>query len=222
MVSNMQVIYEEYGLDPVEIIVKAGESLKYEVLDKPTRKRTFIIEQNASLEYLELSISSTLEDLDVKLIGENASFKAEILVVANKDSLKFNQKIYHEARNTTSNITNFAVALDKANLDFRTTGAILNKMSGSNCRQLCRGIIIGDAASITSEPILLIDEFDVMASHGAAIGKMSDEEMFYLMSRGLTKEESLSLIVEGLTKPFLDKISQKETYLEAISKLIRG
>jgi Fe-S cluster assembly protein SufD len=61
---------------------------------------------------------------------------------------------------------------------------------------------------VKSKPILLINEYDCLANHGAAIGKMSDETLFYLMSRGLTRNEAFLLVLKGIVKPFLDEIPQ--------------
>ena len=96
-------------------------------------------------------------------------------------------------------------------------------MSSSNCRQLSRGVVLDDESHIKSKPILLIDEFDCFASHGAAIGKLRDEDLFYLMSRGLNKNDAFLLILEGIIKPFIDNISieeLKETVLNNVKQMI--
>ena len=77
-----------------------------------------------------------------------------------------------------------------------------------------------DDSKITSCPILLIDEYDVVANHGAAIGKMSDESLFYLMSRGLKKTEAFLLILEGIIAPFIRMI-QDETLKQKIADDLR-
>ena len=78
-------------------------------------------------------------------------------------------------------------------------------------------------SKITSLPILLIDEYDVEANHGASIGKMSDDDLFYLMSRGLNKTEAFLLMLEGIVNPFIQAIENedlKKKALENISKMI--
>ena len=80
-----------------------------------------------------------------------------------------------------------------------------------------------NTSTITAKPILLIDEFDCFANHGASIGKMSDEDLFYLMSRGLTKDEAFLLILQGIVKPFVDGIPNEElrnNISESVNKLI--
>ena len=72
------------------------------------------------------------------------------------------------------------------------------------------GVVMDNISSITAKPILLIDEYDCFANHGASIGKMSDEDLFYLMSRGLTKKQAFLLILEGIVRPFIDSIPNEE------------
>ena len=92
-------------------------------------------------------------------------------------------------------------------------------MAKSKCVQLSKGIIMDDEAKITSKPILLIDEFDVIANHGASIGKMSDDSLFYLMSRGLTKKDAFLLVLNGIINPFIEKIFNEELKNEIIKQL---
>ena len=113
--------------------------------------------------------------------------------------------------------------MDKANISFDTEGKIFNKMSKSTCSQLSRGVVMDDESTVTSLPILLIDEFDVVANHGSSIGKMSDDDLFYLMSRGLTKNEAFLLMLDGIINPFIQAIENEEIkgqVLDKISKMI--
>ena len=66
-------------------------------------------------------------------------------------------------------------------------------------------------------PNLYIDEYDVVANHSASIGSISKDDLFYLMSRGLTKEEATSLVVIGFIKPIIDNI-QDDSLKEDIYK----
>jgi Fe-S cluster assembly protein SufD len=96
-------------------------------------------------------------------------------------------------------------------------------MNKTNCRQLSRGVVMDNESKITAKPILLIDEYDCFASHGATIGKMSDDDLFYLMSRGLTKNEAFFLILGGIIKPFIDKLpldNLKEEIMNKINNMI--
>ena len=219
-----RVVYEDKLNEVIEIFLKEDEALTYYALDKVNQKRVFHLASNARLVYYELNTKPLESNLEVLLEGEGASFEAKTLTIGAADKYSYIQNVIHNEKHTNSNITNFAIGLNNSNVNFDTTGKINKGMSGSDCRQLSKGIIISDDATITSEPILLIDEYDVFAAHGASIGKMSDEEMFYLMSRGLSKDEALTLIVNGLIEPFLEKLGKEnqEKYEEIINKIIEG
>lgn len=184
----------------VNLTIKSGEDLTYIALCD-SKKRTFTLESNANLTYLSVNFTSKVEELVVDLVGEGANFIGKTLTIGTSGLYKYSQTITHKAKNTNSNITNLAISLGDAKVYFETVGHILNKMSNSNCRQLAKGIIVSDASEITAKPILLIDENDVFAYHGAAIGKMSDEALFYLMSRGLNKDEAVKLMIAALINP---------------------
>ncbi len=220
---NKEIIKESLDDEVSDIYIPKDKNVVYQALDLPGKKRVFHIAANASLELLELNTKANDRKLEVYLDEEGATFNASTLTVGDEGIFNYYQAVYHNAKNTTSNITNFAISLGKSNITFKTIGNIKNKMSNSNCRQLSKGIIISDESSITSEPILLIDEYDVFASHGASIGKMSDDELFYLMSRGLSKDEALKLIVGGLINPFLERLSEedKNNFMDLIHNKIK-
>lgn len=125
--------------------------------------------------------------------------------------------VFHNSLNGHSKIYNIGVAIENADILFDTTGEVVKGCELNDCRQLSKGIIIGDNAKITERPILLIDNYNVSAYHGASIGKMSEEQLFYLMSRGIPKKEAFMLILNGLIAPFLanvDDSKKKETSLQ--------
>lgn len=164
------------------------------------------LESNANLSYKMGSVCENIDNLVCNLNGEEAHLEIEYLVLNKNCSSKFNQVINHNAKNTSSEINNIGVTFDNANIKFDTTSHIYKGMSKSSAKQLSRGVILADNSSITSLPILKIDEYDVFANHGTAIGRMSDDELFYLMSRGLTKEDSYKLILSSLINPFIKSI----------------
>lgn len=192
----------------IHIEVKEAGSLVYQILNSKNSNRT--ISCFGEISIMEISLEESAEELEIELLHEQAKVTVELLSLASKSSMQYLQRIEHKAKNTSSNISNFGVALHKGSIIFDTTGKIQKGMSKSKCVQLSKGIVMDDISSITSKPILLIDEFDVVANHGASIGKMSDESLFYLMSRGLTKQEAFLLILEGVVRPFIDKLEDEE------------
>lgn len=224
--SNLTIIIEE-GVSAkllditnnqnIEIQVKNGASLEYQILNSKNTNRK--IECLGEVTVTEICLDESKENLDIVLLKEHASASVELLSLSNQFNLEFNQKIEHMAKETNSNISNFGVALNQGDIVFDTTGKIQKGMSKSRCVQLSKGIVMDDVSSVTSKPILLIDEYDVIANHGASIGKMSDESLFYLMSRGLTKQEAFLLILEGIVHPFIEKITDDNLKLSVNERL---
>ena len=132
-------------------------------------------------------------------------YAKRLCILADSNS-KFVDYIDHKNKNTISNISNIGVAFN-SNIIFDVTGKIEKGMSKTKCQQLSRGIVMDDNSTVTAKPILLIDEYDCFANHGATIGKMSDEDLFYLMSRGLSKKEAFMLILSGIINPFIEAIT---------------
>jgi Fe-S cluster assembly protein SufD len=94
-------------------------------------------------------------------------------------------------------------------------------MKRSVARQSNRGIVLGNKSRLDANPLLLIDEFDVVASHGAAIGKMDEEQLYYLMSRGLTLKNAERLIISGFLSPVLEKLTTdglKEEFIVTVEE----
>ncbi|MDE5715785.1 MAG: SufD family Fe-S cluster assembly protein, partial [Anaeroplasmataceae bacterium] len=188
----------------IEMMINEDADVEYQILNSKNSKR--FIQCKGKINITQISLEPTVEELNLILQSPNADAKVELLSLGNAFSQVFKQSIWHNQKNTISNISNFGVAINKASILFDTTGKIDKGMAKSKCSQLSKGIVMDDTSSITSKPILLIDEYDVIANHGASIGKMSDESLFYLMSRGLTKQEAFLLILEGIIGPFVQKI----------------
>ena len=204
-----------------------NSNILYLAINNEKSNKTFDVSGN--INYHLISLNKIEENFRVNLKKEEANADVKILCLGKAFESKFVQYISHDAKSTLSNIYNVGIALDNANVSFDTTGKIEKGMAKSNCRQLSRGIIIDDNSKVTSKPILLIDEYDCFANHGAAIGKISDEDLFYLMSRGLTKNDAFFLILKGIVAPFLDKVNEvfeseeiKEEINSEISKLIES
>ncbi len=194
-----------------------NSKVEYQVLFSANTER--IMDCKGDLHYVEVSLKKTEESLTINILKKGITVSVEELSIANQDETIFHQQIHHLSPEASSNISNFGVAMNGANILFDTTGKIENKMSKSKCVQLSKGVIMDDDSMITSKPILLIDEYDVVANHGASIGKMSDDILFYLMSRGLSKTEAFLLILEGIIAPFVEQIKYEQFKTEINEQL---
>lgn len=205
----------------ISVLGLEGSKIHYTIVESQNSQRVFQME--GELEINEIHLEENQEALWIDLIHEGASAQVNCLCIGSKVKNYFTQRITHSKKYTTSNISNVAVAMENSTIVFDTTGKIEKTMANSKCQQLSRGIVMDDDSTITAKPILLIDEYDCFANHGATIGKMSDEDLFYLMSRGLSKSEAFLLILQGIVQPFISNLeieSLKEKLQKEVSNLI--
>lgn len=189
--------------------------------NKTSSKHRLIINlaKNAKLEIMNaLVFNGKIDfDLEVNLLGELAEVTIEQLNVGADGSHHIvNQRVNHLAKSTTSKINNWLITQENAKLNYHVTGFIEKGKELSKCHQNNKGIMLSDNSEIAVEPKLLIDEYDVEASHGAAIGRMDELQLYYLMSRGMTESEAKSLIINGYTLPFISLIGN-----EKIEKILK-
>ena len=198
------------------------ENVRLNVLMTKSINTYASLERNASANFSVLCVEECESNFKVDLNGEGSEVKVDLLAISDQ-VCKINQEIYHNQTHTNSQISNFGVAVSEGKIYFETIGKIINKMHNSNCRQLSKGLILGENAVVSSKPILLIDEYDVEAYHGASIGKMNEDDLFYLMSRGLSKSEAYQMVLEGIISPFLNQITDNEikvAYYEEIHSML--
>lgn len=138
----------------------------------------------------------------VDLIGEGSACDWRLASLAGGDAKKdFDVSFVHAGPNSNALMDNYGVAKDKASIRFLGVNHILKEAHGSNTRQSAKIIVLDHSAFGSASPSLRIDNNDVMASHAVVVGEMSEEHMFYLMSRGLTRAEARRLITIGYLKP---------------------
>lgn len=137
-----------------------------------------------------------LKELDiVYLNGINSEINYNLNTIST-DKQKIDLIVYHNNNNTISNITNKAVNILNGNITFNITGNVDNNICDCIINQNNRIINLNDK-KCSINPILLIDENDVEANHSALIGNFNDKELFYLMSRGIKRDDAIKLLIRG-------------------------
>ncbi len=142
------------------------------------------------------------EKLEVVLAGENASVEVVGLVLGKgNDEKSLEAYITHAAPNTKSNVNVRSVLRDRSTFAFRGNVKIEKGAKGSNAYLRSDALLFDDAKMGDDTPALEIDEQEVKAGHAATIGKVDEEMIFYLMSRGLTRDQSERMIIDGFIEP---------------------
>jgi Fe-S cluster assembly protein SufD len=137
-----------------------------------------------------------------------------VFLALGKAEVSCDSNILHEQGSTISNHESYIIALDQAVVKVNNNSKIVKGAKGSNANQVTKGLNIGDNSQIIADPNLFIEEHDVIAHHGAAIGSLNKDELFYLMSRGLTEEQASKIIIMGFLQPLLDHITDELTKTE--------
>ena len=178
-----------------------------------------IVNENANLKIDIISMNNqTADSYNFDLVGEYSNVEVNVLSLAKNAKKDFVFHVNHLAPETKSSVSNYGISFENGKNSFKVNGIIKPNMKNSDVRQITKGLILDPTGECLAEPILLIDYYDVKAYHGATIGKISDDDLFYLMSRGLTKEEAFMLIINGLIEPFVKRIhdeSIKEETMKA-------
>ena len=131
--------------------------------------------------------------------------------------------VSHENEDTVSIMRNYGIAKGDVTLNINTNGIVKRGAKRSNVSQKSKGILLDIGSKISANPWLQIDEFDCLASHGAGIGAISEEELYYLMSRGLTRQESERIIIDGFVSPIYKEIEDediKEEIIKTVKKYL--
>lgn len=177
--------------------------------------------ENANSNSMKLSLieNECTFDSDCQLLGKKANDEQYNVIVNSLNCVQnFNLNVSHKEKETTSIMRNFAICKNDSIININTSGLVVRLSKNSNISQKTKGILLSKNSGISANPILLIDEYDCLASHGAGIGAIDEEDLFYLMSRGLSRANSEKLIINGFVNPVYENV-REETIKKSIEEL---
>lgn len=214
----------------VEVIAKAGSKVKYSAVDQlgehltSYMNRRGYIMRDASVDWAlgVMNDGDVVADFDSDLVGEGAHSEVKIVAVsAGKQTQGIDTRVTNKAPHTIGHILQHGVIRERGTLTFNGIGHILKGAKGADAQQESRVLMLSDKARGDANPILLIDENEVTAGHAASVGRVDPEEMYYLMSRGLRKEDAERLVIRGFLGSVITAIPVKEVQNEFI-EVIEG
>jgi len=169
-----------------------------------------------------LSDGNVVTENLIGLVGEGSGSEVNVVAIAEKTQKQnVTVMIEHLAPRSEGNIVNHGISQDEAQLVFNGIGKIHKGMKGSNAEQESRVMILSENARADANPLLLIEEYDVMAGHAAGVGKIDEEQIYYMMSRGLNRRDAEHLIIQGFLMPFINEISN-DSVREELTKTIQA
>ena len=217
--NNEKLVLEYTDFSDLKIELSEGSNLVLRLAnfsDNADIKIYGKLEKNARISVVFADFSKNFVKISsqIDLAGEGANCDWHLATLANKNDNKiFDISFKHLVGKTTSNMNNYGVARDNSKIVFSGVSHITEGAKKSNAKQNAKIIVFDENAQGVASPILKIDENDVQASHGAVVGQLNSNHMFYLMSRGLTRDDARTLITLGYLKPvsreFSDEVQLK-------------
>src|SRR3954466_15743155 len=211
----------------VEIVLKAGARVRYTTIQNWSNNvynlvtKRAAVQAGGTMEWIDGNLGSkvTMKYPAVWLLGEHA--KGETLSVAmagpgqHQDA---GSKMVHAAPNTSSQIISKSVARGGGRTSYRGLVQVQEGATGSKSTVKCDALLIDDDSRSDTYPYNDIREDDVAMGHEASVSKVSDEQLFYLMSRGMTEDEAMAMIVRGFIEPIARELPME--YALELNRLI--
>lgn len=171
-----------------------------------------------TLGYGDFSKGVTTRHTDLKLVGQGALVITHgALMVSGK--LDWILQSHHLAKDTYAALNTNAVITQAGYCRIEVIGSIPKGNHRSKTHQMTKILNLGDTSTSSVYPKLLIDENDVEASHAASVGQPEEEHVYYLMSRGLSRQLAMRLIIKGYLHPVVNLI-EDESIKEALLTMI--
>lgn len=168
---------------------------------------------------------NTISDNTTNLLGDGAYGDAKTVVVGTGDQTQnFTTKMVQFGRNTQGYILKRGVLKESSTAVFNGIGKIEHGASKSDAQQESRLLMLSEKARGDANPILLIDEDDVTAGHAASVGRVDPTQLYYLMSRGISKKEAERLIIHGFLAPVVNELpieGVKKQLVEVIERKVK-
>jgi Fe-S cluster assembly protein SufB len=211
----------------VEIICKPGSRVRYTTIQNwadnvynLVTKRAVAYEE-ATMEWVDGNLGSklTMKYPSVYMMGKGAH--GEILSIAfagHGQHQDAGGKVVHGAPHTSSIITSKSISKDGGRSSYRGLVKVADGAKGVRSKVVCDALILDKESRSDTYPVMEIDEADVSIAHEASVSRIQEEQLFYLMSRGLSETEASTMIVNGFIEPLVKELPME--YAVEMNRLI--
>lgn len=149
-------------------------------------------------------------DFDSDLVGDGSHAETKVVAISTGKQIQgIDTRVTNIGPRSIGHILQHGVILEDATLTFNGIGHIIKGAKGADAQQENRVLMLSRTARGDANPLLLIDENDVQAGHAASVGRVNEQQMYYLMSRGLSKEVAQRLVIRGFLGAVLTEIPDK-------------
>ncbi|MDE3192326.1 MAG: Fe-S cluster assembly protein SufB [Chloroflexota bacterium] len=196
----------------VEIIVKDGADVRYTTIQNWSHNvynlvtKRAMVQKDGRMTWIDANLGShvTMKYPSVYLMGERAH--GEVLSVAfagDAQTQDAGAKMVHAAPNTTSIITSKGISKGTGKQNYRGLVKIYPGCHGAKSTVRCDALMLDETAQSQTFPVMEIEEDDVTIGHEASVSKVGEEQLFYLMSRGLSESDATAMVVNGFIEPIV-------------------
>jgi Fe-S cluster assembly protein SufB len=212
----------------VEIYVKKGGYCRYSTIQNWSTnvlnlvtKRAFVFD-DAHMEWIDGNIGSML---NMKypaciLLGKRSKGTTVSIAFAGKGQIQdAGAKMIHIGENSTSTVVSKSISRGGGKVNYRGIVRHTSKAYGARSRIECDTIILDDQSTSDTLPTNIVQNQKARIEHEATVSKVSDEQLFYLMSRGLTEAQAIEMIVMGFIEPFAKELPME--YAVELNQLIK-
>lgn len=216
-----------------EVIVNDNAKVTYGAVDVLAKglttyvNRRGILHRDATIDWALglMNDSDTISENITYLKGDGSHADAKSVVVGRgEQSQNFTTEVRHWGKASNGYILTHAVMKDAARAIFNGIGKIEHGATKADAEQESRVLMLSKDARGDANPILLIEEDDVTAGHAASVGRVDPVQLYYLMSRGISKNEAERLVIHGFLAPVVNKLpieGVKKQLTEVIERKVR-
>jgi Fe-S cluster assembly protein SufB len=212
----------------IEILVKKGARCRYTTIQNWSTNvynlvtQRAIVHEDAKMEWVDANIGSklTMKYPSCYLIGPRAH--GEILSMAfaaNHQHQDTGGKVIHVAPKTTSKITSKSISKGGGRASYRGLLKVHDGAESARSNVVCDALLLDPESQSDTYPYIEIDEESVTIGHEASVSKVGEEQLFYLMSRGLSEEEATTMVVSGFIEPLVKELPME--YAVEMNRLIQ-
>ena len=212
----------------IEIVVKKGARVRYTTIQNWSVNvynlvtQRAMVHEDATMEWVDANLGSklTMKYPSCYLIGPRAH--GEILSLAFAGPGQHQDaggKVIHAAPHTSSKITSKSISRGGGRTSYRGLLKVHKGAEGSKSHVVCDALLLDPQSRSDTYPYIEIDEDNVTIGHEASVSKIGEEQLFYLMSRGLSQEEAATMVVSGFIEPLVKELPME--YAVEMNRLIQ-
>jgi len=212
----------------IEIVVKKNARVRYTTIQNWSTNVYNLVTQRAlvyeggTMEWVDANLGSklTMKYPSCYLLGPGAH--GEILSMAFAGTGQHQDaggKVIHFAPHTSSKVTSKSISKGGGRASYRGLLKVYKEAEDSRSNVVCDALLLDDRSRSDTYPYIEIDAEDVTIGHEASVSRVGEEQLFYLMSRGLTEEEATTMVVSGFIEPLVKELPME--YAIEMNRLIQ-